>query len=160
MHALAASSANPLASVDAATTSSTAADIVVQKVPPALDIEAGLNDGSLTADHAIVLMERRLATQAAEIAQLRAMLTDSATTTFGSAVRSVIARLTEAPTNWQCVRIDRLRQLERQWLRTQSANGALVCALPSTANVQYILLRPIESQATQAEPSYFCLEAH
>jgi hypothetical protein len=160
MHALVTPSANPLASTEAATPSSTAADTAGQQVPPALDIQVGLTDGSLTAEQAIVMMERQLATQAAEIVQLRAMLTDPATTAFGTAVRSVIARLTEAPTNWQCALIDRRRQLEWQWLRTQPANGALACVLLSAANVQYILLRPIERRATQAEPSYFCLEVH
>ena len=63
---------------------------------PAADIEAALRDGSLTGDEAIVLMEKRMHEMEA---RLRAELGGGGTG-LAAAVRGVVARLTETPTNF------------------------------------------------------------
>jgi len=63
---------------------------------PAADIEAALRDGTLTGDEAIVLMEKRMYEMEA---RLRAEL-GGGDTGLAAAVRGVVARLTETPTNF------------------------------------------------------------
>ena len=67
-----------------------------------VDIEAGLRDGTLTSDEAIVLMEEQLKGQMdAKIAQLRAELSGGGGDSgLDSIVRGLVARLTETPTNF------------------------------------------------------------
>eukprot|EP01043_Picozoa_sp_COSAG02_P047990 COSAG02_NODE_4662_length_5119_cov_2.425299_2_plen_612_part_00 len=69
-----------------------------------IDIEAGLKDGSLSSDEAIVLMERQIEAKVfTKIAQLEARLSGGAGdagSSFESAVRGLVARLTETPTNF------------------------------------------------------------
>eukprot|EP01051_Picozoa_sp_SAG22_P006936 SAG22_NODE_470_length_10142_cov_13.947227_10_plen_456_part_00 len=72
-----------------------------------VDIEAGLKDGTLTAEQAVVLMEQRTeekmeavrAEMRAEIAAAQLGVAETGTALV-SAVRGVVARLTETPTNF------------------------------------------------------------
>ena len=78
-----------------------------------VDIEAGLRDGTLTAEQAVVLQERQLraemvarerqlrAEMQEQMAQLEARLgTGDSGSPLTAAVRGVVARLTETPTNF------------------------------------------------------------
>ena len=74
---------------------------------PAVDIEAGLKDGTLTAEQAVVLQERQLRAEVeAQMARLETRLRaelvgdDRGATGLATAVRGIYARLTEAPTNY------------------------------------------------------------
>ena len=72
----------------------------------AVDIEAGLKDGTLTAEQAVVLQERQMARMEqraqAEMAQLEARLRAElgGQTGIAATVRGIVARLTETPTNF------------------------------------------------------------
>ena len=76
-----------------------------------IDIKAGLKDGSLTSDDAIVLMEEQMEKKmTTQIAKLRAELSvvsgavvegaEGAASPLASVVRGLVARLTETPTNF------------------------------------------------------------
>ena len=72
-----------------------------------MGIKAGLRDGTLTGDEAIVLMEEQMELMRAEMqrlaaAQLGAVVegAEGAASPLAAAVRGVVARLTEAPTNF------------------------------------------------------------
>ena len=79
-----------------------------------VDIEAGLEDGTLTAEQAVVLQERQMERMRVEMqaqmeaktaqmiaaAQLGVAGSDNSESTVTSMVRGVVARLTEAPTNF------------------------------------------------------------
>ena len=68
---------------------------------PAVDVEAALKDGTLTAEQAVVVQERQLRDEMARLeARLRAELGGGGGATLASAVRGVVARLTETPTNF------------------------------------------------------------
>lgn len=65
-----------------------------------VDIEAALKDGTLTAEQAVVLMQEQLrAEMRAEIAAAQLGLAGGGAT-LASAVRGVVAKLTEAPANF------------------------------------------------------------
>ena len=76
-----------------------------------LDIEAALKDGALTAEQAVVLQERQLrAEMVAQMEQMKGELeakiagaqlgAAESGATLASVVKSVVARLTETPTNF------------------------------------------------------------
>ena len=81
-----------------------------------VDIEAGLRDGTLTAEQAVVLMQEQLQGQMeAREKQLRAEVDAKIAAaqlgvveggaTLASAVRGLVARLTETPTNFHQVTV-------------------------------------------------------
>lgn len=97
---------NPLAAEDDAESSPNAGDAgaAAQQRSDDVDIEAGLKDGTLTAEQAVVLMERQIEAKVnTKIAQLEARLSGGAGdagSSLESAVRGLVARLTETPTNF------------------------------------------------------------
>ena len=69
-----------------------------------VDIEAGLRDGTMTAEQAVVLLQEQLRAEMqeqmdAKIAAARLGVAEGGTT-LAAAVRGVVARLTETPTNF------------------------------------------------------------
>ena len=69
-----------------------------------IDIEAGLKDGSITAEEGVVLMQERMKKLEAKIVErVEARLGGGGGQTAPPAevaIRAVVARLTEAPSNW------------------------------------------------------------
>jgi len=74
-------------------------DSPLETTGPKVDIEAALKAGTLTEAQAIVLQERLRKEMEAKIATLEERLGGQAAP-IGAAIRSVLASLTEAPTNW------------------------------------------------------------
>ena len=86
-----------------------AVDTAVFERNDSVDIEAALKDGTMTAEQAVVLQERQMAARERQLraemkdqmAQLEARLgTGDNGSPFTAAVRGVVARLTETPTNF------------------------------------------------------------
>ena len=77
-----------------------------------VDIEAGLRDGTLTAEQAVVLMEEQMEAREkqlraevdAKIAAAQLGVVEGGAT-LASAVRGLVARLTETPTNFHQVTV-------------------------------------------------------
>ena len=98
---------NPLAAEDANSPPNAGAESAVAVTYKQIDIKAGLKDGSLSSDEAIVLMEEQMearekqlrAEMRAEIAAAQLGAAEGGATLI-SAVRGVVARLTETPTNF------------------------------------------------------------
>lgn len=132
--------------------------------PAGLDIEAALKTGTLTEAQAIVQQEKMRQEMQAEIDELKARLS-GLTAPLETAIRSVVARLTESPSNWhQGVVLGFVTDAPtdaqlRQWAPLGYLVSCVIVFMQSAVAVGICIgtIQPACANSDQCDPGMFCM---